>query len=308
MIKNLLVSLFAVFLFALGAAGSWYFLQYQEQQKQLAEGEHPAEEEDDSHAAPTETTPTSATAPADHGASAAESHGSHGASHAKESHGSDKMMSSPVAGRSMTPEEIVRYGFQYKKNMEVLKQKNEELKNNEMRLQLIQKDVDQKKMEIEGMLKQLQQTATATELLMQDTQRERQTLATEREALEQEKRALTTEKDSLQKQLDESKKNSSSSGGANGAPQGANQASNAAEQQNVEKVALILAELDEVTAAAIVKDLANKGKIEYVLQILDRIEPRNVAGILNAMGDTELTSQLTEAYRGLTRPEPPKRR
>ncbi len=307
MIKNLLVSLFAVFLFALGAAGSWYFLQFQEQQKQLAEGEHPTEEED-SHEAPTETAATSTTAPSDHGSSAAESHGFHGTSQAKESHGSDKMMASPVAGRSMTPEEIVRYGFQYKKNMEVLKQKNEELKNNELRLQLIQKDVDQKKMEIEGMLKQLQQTATSTELLLQEAQRERQALATERETLEQEKKTLTTEKDSLQKQLEESKKSSSSNGGSNGAPQGANQASNAAEQQNVERVALILAELDEAAAAATVKDLANKGNMEYVLQILDKIEPSDVAGILDAMGDPELTSQLTEAYRNLKRPESSKRR
>lgn len=307
MIKNLLVSLFAVFLFALGAAGSWYFLQFQEQQKQLAEGDHAEEGEADSHSNSETTMSTSTTSSAEHGDAHARSD-AHGSAHGKDDHSGEKMMSSPVAGRSMTPEEIVRYGFQYKKNMEVLKQKNEELKNNEMRLQLIQKDVDQKKMEIEGMLKQLQQTATATELLLQQTQQERQAVANEKESLDQEKRTLSEQKDSLQKDLEESKRSKAGDGNATGTtPAGANQAA-VDERQNLEKVALIFSGMDEAAAAKALQTLANKGNVEYALQILDNIEPRNVAAILDALDDPELTSHLTEAYRGLKRPEPPKRR
>ena len=163
MVKNVLVSLFAVFLFALGAGGSFYFSQWQEKQKdaeELAatEGELPA----DLAATDTATTATVTTEkPSD-------------------------PLPTPARPATMSAEQIVRYASQYRQQVEQLQKREADLIRQESRLDLAAKDVDQRKMEIDGMLKQIQGYVQQSQTLLGNLQAERQMLQDEKDLRDKE--------------------------------------------------------------------------------------------------------------------------
>jgi flagellar motility protein MotE (MotC chaperone) len=154
MIKNVLVSLFAVFLFALGAAGSWYFVQWQEKQKAAKEEQldlpdnGAAADATSSDADAASTIPTSANGP----------------------------MPMAVPSGSLTAEQVVRVAGQYRQQVEQLKKREQAVLEQEAQLRLAQQDLDQRKKEIEGILQQIRETADRSEKLLEKLQIERQDL------------------------------------------------------------------------------------------------------------------------------------
>lgn len=256
MVKNVLSSLFAVFLFALGAAGSFYFVQWQEKQKEsqeLVEGE-PVVTEPDSAA--TETATTSAATPEQ----------------------PTDPLPVPVRPQSMTAEQIVRTASQYRSQVEQLKHREAELETQEARLRLTEQDLTQRKLEIDGMLKQIQDYVQKGENLLASIQSERQ--------------LLQAEKESRDKELQQIKD-------ARSIPTGM-------QQQNVVKSAQLLGGMKETEAAAVIKKLVNDGSMNYALQLLDNIGERDAAKIISALGseDSDLVSELMIAMKDMVREEP----
>lgn len=249
MIKSIANSLFAVLLFALGAAGSWYFTEY------LAEKESVNEEQLQSPPSP--VLPREADAATDRTTAEAAA----------------AKLPVPFHGRAMSAAEVFRYASVNRKTMETLRQKEEELRQEELRLQLVQKDIEGRKLEIEGVLRQTQTTLEAGERLLSDMQIEAQNLAKQRELQQQE---LENVKEA--------------------------QAPSAERMANVKVTAGWLESMSPEDAAETLKNLANNGKMDLALQLLSYIEQRDVAKILDALNDPTLVAELTEGFREITRP------
>ena len=148
MVKNVLVSLFAVFLFALGAAGSWYFVQWQEKQKESEEQSLDLPETGaggEPTASPEDTTTLETAAP----------------------------MPMAVPSGSLTAEQVVRVAGQYRQQVEQLKKREQAVLEQEAQLRLAQQDLDQRKKEIEGILQQVRETTERSEKLLEKLQTER---------------------------------------------------------------------------------------------------------------------------------------
>jgi flagellar motility protein MotE (MotC chaperone) len=168
MIKNVLVSLFAVFLFALGAAGSWYFVQWQEKQKTTEEEQLEVPEN-----------------------GMASSDEANDESMAKNP-GGQESSSMPLAVRSgpMSAEQVVRAAGQYRQQVEQLKQREESVAQQEAQLRLAQEDLEQRKREIQGILDQIRVTAERSEQLLQKLQSERQALDQKKTELDEQAKKL----------------------------------------------------------------------------------------------------------------------
>lgn len=161
MIKTVLSSLFAVFLFALGAAGSWYFVEFQKNRT-----EEPSEET--ALIDELTTAPTSIDEPV------------------QAEEGSSKDLPIPVHARAMSAEEVFRIGALHRKNIEAIKKREERLASEEMRLKLVQDDIKAYKQEVEGILKQTQSGVETGETLLDQIIQQRQALATETKQRQQE--------------------------------------------------------------------------------------------------------------------------
>jgi chromosome segregation ATPase len=244
----MLSSLFAVGLFALGSVGAWYFQQWQAQHQ--ADGSPLLEVASRSSApiGPVEPQPT-ATEP------------------------TPNDMRIPVHPKSMSTEELYRFLATNRGNLESLRQRQDEIRKEELRLQLVQKDIEGQKREVEGILTQTQQTLEAAEQMLAQIQQERQSLASERQQHQQELNNLQSVKDVP----DEDR------------------------QTNIKKMAELLGQMTAEEAAEVLKNLANKGNTDYVLRLLDNIEQRDAAKILDALGDPALVAELTENYQELRR-------
>ncbi|MCA9215885.1 MAG: hypothetical protein KDB27_22620, partial [Planctomycetales bacterium] len=140
----------------------------------------------------------------------------------------------------------------------------------EMRLKMLEQDLDVRKQEIEGVLKQSQQAVSEAEKLISQLQAEVQQLKAEKEAIEKEK-----EKD----------------------PE-----PTADIEASVKVAASWLQMMPPETAAEAVKSLANNGKKDFVLELLGHVEDRNVAKILEALNDSDLAGELVNSFPTARRP------
>ncbi len=252
MIKTVLSSMFAVFLFALGAAGSWYFVQFQEKKQ----AEASLDSSFDSTLTPVSSTATDET-------------------------GDSVDMPIPVHARAMSAEEVFRFGAMNRRAAESVRKKEAELRADEQRLQLMRQDIEGQKTEVEGILKQSQSTMESAERMLAQVQQELQTLAAEKEKRLEE--------------LEDIKKRT--------------EIPDANKQANIKKMAELLSGMGDTDSAEVLKTLANSGKMEDALRLLDQIEPRDAAKILDALDDPGLVADLTEAYQQLRRYETkPKKR
>lgn len=247
MYKVALSSLFAVFLFALGAVGAWYF---QQQTAATEEKSSPLAASDLEETAARPSTLTRETAQRQ-----------------------EPEMPIPLHAKSMGAEELFRYGAMNRASLESLRQREELVRKEELRLQLVQKDLEGQKREVEGILTQTQHALEAAEQLLAQIQQQRQVLAAEKQQRQQELEEIRQVKE----------------------------VPDADKQANVKKMAELLGQMTETDAAGVLKSLVDKGSTDYVLQLLDQIEQRDAAKILDALESPTLVADLTEGYRELKR-------
>jgi flagellar motility protein MotE (MotC chaperone) len=79
----------------------------------------------------------------------------------------------------------------------------------------------------------------------------------------------------------------------------------AAEKKNVEKIAAMYDAMTPEASAPILKEMAEKGRLEMAAKIHVLMKERNAARVLEAMNDPALALQVLEKKRGLRAATPP---
>lgn len=247
MIKTFLYSMFAVFLFALGGAGSWFYLQMVEADGQEKDSVsfQPVAPHTGLEALTSDINPSN-----------------------------NIEMPVPVHVKPVSAEEIFRFGAINKKNIEQLRNQEQRLEKDKLRLKTAHIDIETRQREIEGMLIQVNDKLATAEKLLDDIK-----VAAER---------LTTEKQDVSKKLDEL--------------QQSEEDLNAGENVNVQMVASWIQNMKAEQAAEIIREMANDGKMDFGLKLLAQIEDRNVAKILAAMRDPILVAELAERLLSVNKP------
>jgi 5'-3' exonuclease len=179
----------------------------------------------------------------------------------------------------MSSADIFRYASMNRQTMESLRRKEEQIRQEEMRLKLLNKDVEGRKREVEGILQQTQNALANVQELLAKLQVESQEL--ERKKAEQ----AATETDDVGSTVPSDER-----------------------LANIKVTAGWLGGMEPADAAETLKNLANSGKMEFALRLLSFIEPRKVAGILDALQDPTLVAELTEGFLEITRPPKTKKR
>ena len=167
MIKTLLSSLFAVFLFAMGAIGAWYFVQFQEKKEQeKIAAEEMVDAED------LNVTGLSSDDPA-----------SDLADDGRENPSSTMRtrLPAPVRNKTMSSTEAFQHGILVAEQAKDAKAREERLQEQETQLNLARKDLDQQKLVIEGVLQQVKTYAAQADSLLVKVQQERNELKAEKE-------------------------------------------------------------------------------------------------------------------------------
>ena len=261
MFKALLTSLFAVALFSSGIIGSKYLTEY------LQDADP---ETESAGSVPPSRTPTLTPELA--------SSVNTGEKTQSTETTANTVLPTPFHGPEMSSAEIFRYASMNRKTMEALRRKEEQIRHEEMRLNLLNKDIEGRKREVEGIL---QQTQNALANLQQMTAQ-----------FELEKRELQ-QKEAEQAPIEDGK---------------------VTEVPSVEQIANIkvtagwLEGMETADAAETLKSLANSGKMEFALRLLSFMEERKVAGILNELGDPTLIAELTEGFLEIKQPAKTKKR
>ncbi len=174
MIKTFVYSMFAVFLFALGGAGSWFYLQ-------MEAAADKAKKNKSGDVQTVSTTTPAGFASLTAGIAAA----------------SDNAMPVPVQSKSISPEESFRFGAINKKYHEDLRKSEDRIRKQEMRLKLAYKDVEARQLEIEGILTHVSDTLSAGEKLLNEIKQASAKLSAEQQD-------VTTQLESLQQLEDDS--------------------------------------------------------------------------------------------------------
>lgn len=74
------------------------------------------------------------------------------------------------------------------------------------------------------------------------------------------------------------------------------------DRKNIDRLAAMFDSMEAASAAAIIKQMADSGKMELAARILAQMKERNAARILGEMEDSTLATQLVERVRSLKYP------
>ncbi|HIE96736.1 MAG TPA: hypothetical protein EYG03_20870 [Planctomycetes bacterium] len=192
----------------------------------------------------------------------------------------------PVAVRpgEMSVEEIVRYGLGLKAREAVIRQREESLQRTEAQHRLLLADIDGEQQEIEGLVAQARDQRIASEQLLAQAQQER------------------IKSEDVLKQLDEKKQKldlDREKAARNPAPTGGVGETEVDREANIKEFSAIVSAVSPEVAAGMMRDFANDGKIDLVVEILAELEERNAAKIVDSMsGDSsdKLVSEIAKKY------------
>ncbi|MEZ6116631.1 MAG: hypothetical protein R3C28_08665 [Pirellulaceae bacterium] len=169
----------------------------------------------------------------------------------------------------MTPEEVVRYGAIIRSHQETIKKEEADLRREQSRAKLIYGDVEAKQKEIEGMLSKLVEAMKESERILQVMKADLETINTEKQQLETSKQQLETTVDQTQ----------------------------TTPAENIKQISDWFQNMDPQNAAQYVKAMCDSGKLEDVVNLMGYLEPKKAAGILAAIPDANLQSQLLTAFQ-----------
>jgi flagellar motility protein MotE (MotC chaperone) len=240
MFKSFLISMFAVFLFAMGATGSWFYLNMS-----------PKDAEGDDLATAQETSPfpMSEANPIPRMDSAED-------------------FPAPVRGSAASAEEIFRLNLAQDARIQQLRQQEERIREQGLRIKTADTDTKAAQREVEGMLTQMSATLAAAEKLFEEIKLAAAQLA-EKERDVQKK---TEELKVLQDEADQN------------------------ELANIKTLGEYFQSMPPSVAAEVIKEFVNDGEMDFAINLLRKIEPRNVSKILAEINDAALISDITVRY------------
>lgn len=196
----------------------------------------------------------------------------------------------PVAVRpdEMSVEEIVRYGLGLKAREAAIRQREDALRRTETQHRLVLADIDGEQKEIEGLLAQARDQRIASEQLLGQAQKERMESEKTLKELEDKKKKMDT---------DRQKTSSSQPAGAASAGNG-----EVNREANLKELVSVMQGLSPEVAAGVIREFANDGNTEMAVEVLSKLEERKASGILDAMKDEKLVSELMSKFLELKRP------
>jgi hypothetical protein len=253
MFKTFLYSMFAVFLFALGAVGSWYFINSQ------ADAEQTAEMEDlTANDSPLPSIPEIASAIP---------------TVSLEPEVKEDPLPTVIPAKPTSAEDIFRFGVINRNRMEKLQERENALDERERQMMLEAKDLEARQAEVDGLMAHVNDTIVQAESLLSSINKKRLELAEDK------------------KSFDEQKEQFESETGLTPADQ----------EKNEKQAAGLIQSMNPDTAANVIRELANDGKMDYALALLEKMEQRNGAKILEAINDKTLIAEITDKLRARKR-------
>lgn len=239
MVKNFLVSMFAILLFTLGGAASWFYVQM----VQTNAGDEVVDEQPFSPAA---MSPNPDPIPPK----------------------TEEPLKTVLRGPALSPEELYRFTTATAKTRKQMREEDERLRNRRLRIRAADADTKAAQREVEGMLNEVRG-------LMRQTEE----LATEAEEAIQKLQNTDAE---IKRQSEDLNKLKTDLG--------------ATEASRLKTFAEYLQSMPPESSAKAFKAMVNEGKMDYAIQLLRQIEPRNVSKILDQIGDPELIAQFATRY------------
>jgi hypothetical protein len=258
MMKRIKLIAFGAIVFGVAAGGS-YFAKMQQ---------HTASASTQTHAEAT----TDAAAP--HGDAPG------AAPHAPTEHagGVEEELKVVVRPRMTTPEDIIRNAQVLKAREEKLVQRERAAEQEQLRLQLVQSDLQGEQTAIEALAADVKsQIESANQLLVR---------------ISDEKNLLDQEHQRNEQQLEDFKDQQTQM--------------DAVEHQNLKQLSTLVEGMDSAAASNLIKNLANNGQLDVAVQLLANFEERQASKILAALDDDPmnktLMTDLIDKFRILQRP------
>jgi hypothetical protein len=251
---------FGMLVFGVAAGGSWFAMSKQHAAEVATDDQHAATDEH----APAETAPR---APA-HGAAADTGHVATAELH------EETELPVVVRPKMLTPEDILRNAMSLKAREEKLVQRERAAEQEEVRLGLVQSDLQGEQVTIETLASDVKvQIESANQLLAR--------IYEEKSALDRERLKNAEEV----KKFEDTKVEM-----------------NELERQNLKQMSTWIQGMDSTQAAEVIKQLSDDGKMDVAVQMLANFEEREASKILAALNDPQLMAELAEKFRTLQRP------
>lgn len=259
MFKTILYSMFAVFLFALGAMGSWYFFNAQEdpeedatallEEQDLSANDEPLpgipaiQDAMDAIDVPLTVEPE------------------------------EKPLPTVQPTKPLTAEEIYRFGLINRNRTEKLRQRENALDERARQMQLEFKDLEARQAEVDGILEHIKDTISAGEALISQINQRRLEMA------------------ELKNKLDAQEADLQSKTGLSPEQQ----------EENDKKVGGLIQSMKPDAAATLLTSLANSGEMDGAIALIEQMEQRNAAKILEAIPDATLQTEFASKLRARKR-------
>ena len=251
---------FGLLVFGVTAGGSWFAMSKQHAADVAATDEHAVTDE---HA-----DPDAGHSDAGHGTAASAGHGATADEH------EEAALAVVVRPKMLTPEDILRNAMSLKAREEKLVQRERAAEQEEVRLGLVQSDLQGEQVTIEALASDVKsQIESANQLLAR--------IYNEKEVLDRERLKSAEEA----KKFEETKTEM-----------------NTLEQQNLKQLSTWIQGMDAESASAFILELAKNGKMDVAVQMLANFEEREASKILAALNNPKLMAELAEKFRTLQRP------
>lgn len=248
---------FGILVFGVSAGGS-YFARLKQTPVAVADGGHESTaEHGDSQTSPSE-------AP----------HGSAATAHPPDDQHHDEELPVVVRPKMLAPEDILRNAMSLKAREEKLVLRERAAEQEEMRLGLVQSDIQGEQVAIEGLAAEVKSQIESANHLLTRIYEQKSALDMERLKNEEEVKKFEDARIEM----------------------------NNVEQQNLKQLSTWIQGMDAEAASAFILELANNGKMDVAVQMLSNFEEREASKILAALDNPKLMAELAEKFRTLQRP------
>ncbi len=224
----------------------------------------------------------------------------------------------PVAVRStpMSVEEIVRMGLSLKSRDEIVRKREESLRETESHQRLVLSDIASAQQEVENLLAQAHDQRAASEELLARLTKQQATLETERQNLAAEKQQIKTERDEFdstklqiekdrtqlaldqqvlqadQKRLIRDRAELLNTGPAIAVTPVEPPVDEASRIKNLKETTEMFEGMSPEMAAKTIKVLSTGGATDMIVDVLTSLEQRKASAILDAISDETLVSEF----------------
>lgn len=186
----------------------------------------------------------------------------------------DGLLPVAVRPRSMSVEELLRYGMSLKEREKAVREEEDNLQRRRVQQQLALADIQGERREIDGLRVQVREHLKEAEDLIQKLNQTRQQLVDEKDQKSQELKKIQEAQIEVDSQY----------------------------QDNTKRLSQWIQSMDAPKAAELLKEMANDGNMEMAVQILANFEEREAAKILSAIDDPKLVQEFVDNFRKLKRP------